>query len=197
MLIIDLCCLTTIPIDYIVESGSTNEQDRCPVGTHSNRTMLFAESECTDCTEGYYCETPGLTEPTGPCDEGSHITYKYYITGLTEIYLSASIDLSSFCIGAPSVHIFLKVAVARFQVITVHLARTYRMHYTVKLVISVHGVVRLWSHVIVVHIRMKLHALNVKSVLQVSCIVSHEVVPLVPVVKLGGKAQVQYMQIYF
>ena len=33
-------------------------------------TMLTAVDECTDCTAGYYCETPGLTEPTGPCDEG-------------------------------------------------------------------------------------------------------------------------------
>ena len=33
-------------------------------------TLLTAADECTDCTGGYYCETPGLTEPTGPCDEG-------------------------------------------------------------------------------------------------------------------------------
>ena len=31
--------------------------------------------ECADCTAGFYCETPGLTEPTGPCDEGNQISW--------------------------------------------------------------------------------------------------------------------------
>ena len=26
--------------------------------------------DCFDCTSGYYCETPGLTSPTGPCVAG-------------------------------------------------------------------------------------------------------------------------------
>ena len=34
----------------------------------------FAD-ECFDCTEGYYCEFPGHTTPTGPCAPG------YYCVG--------------------------------------------------------------------------------------------------------------------
>ena len=31
----------------------------CPVGTYGHREGLTAESECTPCTAGYYCETTG------------------------------------------------------------------------------------------------------------------------------------------
>lgn len=40
----------------------------------SNLTQLEAESECTDCLGGYYCATPGLSEPTAPCQAGSYCT---------------------------------------------------------------------------------------------------------------------------
>ncbi|XP_023933458.1 uncharacterized protein LOC106181652, partial [Lingula anatina] len=42
----------------------------CPQGTYSNLTGLAAASECLQCPGGYYCETPGLTAPTGLCGEG-------------------------------------------------------------------------------------------------------------------------------
>ena len=32
--------------------------------------MLLITGECYQCTEGYYCETPGLVNPTGPCQAG-------------------------------------------------------------------------------------------------------------------------------
>ena len=53
-----------------VDVGTTSNQPTCPPGTYSNQTGLQADTECTPCTPGYYCETPGLTEPTGPCDAG-------------------------------------------------------------------------------------------------------------------------------
>lgn len=31
---------------------------------------LHNSSQCTDCTGGYYCETPGKTKVTGPCQQG-------------------------------------------------------------------------------------------------------------------------------
>ena len=57
------------------ELGTGSVQPWCPPGTFSNRTGLTAESECTPCTQGYYCETDGLIEPTGPCDEGKYCQF--------------------------------------------------------------------------------------------------------------------------
>lgn len=59
-----VCCFI-----YTV-SGTTSVQPRCPSGTYSNATQLTSASECWPCKEGYYCETQGLTQPTGPCDAG-------------------------------------------------------------------------------------------------------------------------------
>lgn len=42
----------------------------CPSGTYSNRTLLSEASSCTECTAGFYCETEGLSWPTGPCAAG-------------------------------------------------------------------------------------------------------------------------------
>ena len=39
-------------------------------GTFSNNTGLKSELECTNCTGGMYCETAGLTSPTGNCSAG-------------------------------------------------------------------------------------------------------------------------------
>ena len=39
-------------------------------GTYSNATNLKNETECSPCPGGYYCETDGLTAPTGLCGEG-------------------------------------------------------------------------------------------------------------------------------
>lgn len=50
--------------------GSSFEGSACPKGTYSNATGLHEETQCTDCTPGYYCETEGLTEPTGLCYPG-------------------------------------------------------------------------------------------------------------------------------
>ena len=60
------------PQGYYCLIGSENDGQKkaCPAGTFGNRTGLRAESECTDCLGGHYCETPGLTTVTGQCNAG-------------------------------------------------------------------------------------------------------------------------------
>lgn len=40
----------------------------------SDMTQLEAESDCTPCVAGSYCETVGLTSPTAECVAGSYCT---------------------------------------------------------------------------------------------------------------------------
>nr|XP_054760934.1 uncharacterized protein LOC129267226 [Lytechinus pictus] len=42
----------------------------CPKGTFGHVDRLPAESNCTDCWPGYYCNEVGLTEPNGTCYPG-------------------------------------------------------------------------------------------------------------------------------
>ena len=65
----DLC-----PAGSYCTPGLVNPID-CPAGTFSNQTGLILEAQCTPCTAGMYCATPGLKEPTDDCDPG------YYCTG--------------------------------------------------------------------------------------------------------------------
>ena len=51
-------------------TGTGVDQPRCPSGTFSNTTGNQLVTDCTDCTQGYYCGSAGLIEPTGQCDEG-------------------------------------------------------------------------------------------------------------------------------
>ncbi|XP_070552128.1 fibrillin-2-like [Ptychodera flava] len=48
----------------------TDEPSRCPKGTFSYNTMLERESDCLNCTKGYYCGDFNLTDPSGQCYEG-------------------------------------------------------------------------------------------------------------------------------
>ena len=71
------CILGTInpppcPQGYYCLVGSTNDGQKipCPIGTFGNRTGLRAESECTDCLAGRYCETTALKAVTGLCNAG-------------------------------------------------------------------------------------------------------------------------------
>ena len=47
-------------------------------------TGIFAggisQASCQPCTGGYYCETPGLAEPTGPCSAGFYCPGEQNIT---------------------------------------------------------------------------------------------------------------------
>ena len=42
----------------------------CPVGTFSSSTGLKEESQCTNCTGGFYCAVQNLTAVSGPCEPG-------------------------------------------------------------------------------------------------------------------------------
>lgn len=42
----------------------------CDIGTFSNMTGLNSSGQCADCLAGHYCETAGLSYPTGLCDAG-------------------------------------------------------------------------------------------------------------------------------
>ena len=55
-------------------AGSSSETD-CGVGKYSPAVGLFEAAECLDCPHGKYCETAGLTSPTGDCSAG------YYCDG--------------------------------------------------------------------------------------------------------------------
>jgi hypothetical protein len=64
------------PVGHFCPEGLINVADgRCPKGTFSNHTGLANISQCLSCTAGMYCADVGMTEPTGPCDEG------YYCSG--------------------------------------------------------------------------------------------------------------------
>ena len=48
----------------------TADPVNCPIGTYSNETGLQSVFECMACTPGFYCSSPGIVEPTGPCEAG-------------------------------------------------------------------------------------------------------------------------------
>ena len=44
------------------------------LGTFSNRTGLSSQTQCADCTPGFYCSGNNLTSPSGPCAPGYYCT---------------------------------------------------------------------------------------------------------------------------
>lgn len=59
----------------IVQSDTPTTSTNSPF-PHENQTILSYNQDCTDCSEGYYCETTGLVEPTGPCHSGHYCKRK-------------------------------------------------------------------------------------------------------------------------
>ena len=55
---------------YCPDGSRFSNEFLCPAGTFSNTTSLRSVVDCTPCLSGHYCETPGLTSPTGPCAAG-------------------------------------------------------------------------------------------------------------------------------
>jgi len=47
----------------------------CPIGTFNPFPLQDELTDCMDCTPGFYCDSLGQTQPTGPCDAG------YYCDG--------------------------------------------------------------------------------------------------------------------
>lgn len=63
------------PAGYYCPPGTQTEfENPCPVGTFSNSTGLYNESQCTLCTPGYYCDNPNMLEPAGQCNSGYNCT---------------------------------------------------------------------------------------------------------------------------
>ena len=59
------------PQGYYCPSGTKHPfQFPCPVGTFYNSTNAQSVDVCIGCSSGYYCDSPGLSEPTGLCREG-------------------------------------------------------------------------------------------------------------------------------
>lgn len=42
----------------------------CPEGSWSNSSGLRVQDECKPCLGGFYCDSAGLTKPSGPCSGG-------------------------------------------------------------------------------------------------------------------------------
>lgn len=51
-----------------------NEKSRTRISQNTSRHPF--NQDCTACSEGYYCETTGLTTPTGPCLFGHYCKRK-------------------------------------------------------------------------------------------------------------------------
>lgn len=57
------------PPGYYCPAGSPSPKG-CPSGTFSNKTELWMESQCTNCTPGYFCDSEGNISWTGKCKAG-------------------------------------------------------------------------------------------------------------------------------
>ncbi|GMH73236.1 hypothetical protein TL16_g06129 [Triparma laevis f. inornata] len=66
--------LTVCPVGHYCPVGTATPY-KCPQSTFSNSQQNRNVTECEPCTPGQYCYTNGLTQPTGPCNEG------YYCPG--------------------------------------------------------------------------------------------------------------------
>lgn len=58
------------PASRYCPAGTGLSTPMCPAGTFSATANLASSSECTPCTPGSYCATPGLPTPTGLCAAG-------------------------------------------------------------------------------------------------------------------------------
>ena len=58
------------PAGYYCPEGTGHVWESCPAGTFSAATGLANETQCTQCTGGFYCDTINATAVTGPCDAG-------------------------------------------------------------------------------------------------------------------------------
>ncbi|CAG2216507.1 unnamed protein product [Mytilus edulis] len=68
----------TCPLgQYCPGQTEYGNQYPCPSGTFNNRSGMVNETDCQQCTPGYYCQNTGLPEPQGLCFPG------YYCNGST------------------------------------------------------------------------------------------------------------------
>jgi len=86
---------------YCLNGTSFPTQYPCPVGYFNNATGKQSLDDCMPCTAGSYCGTTGLSEPTGPCDNGWYcvraaVSSKPYDIGNTS-YSLANVTVNCFC----------------------------------------------------------------------------------------------------
>ena len=62
--------LTICPVGYYCPEGTGHDQQSCPVGTFSNFTGLIHEDNCTQCSEGMYCDSLAAVQEAGTCNQG-------------------------------------------------------------------------------------------------------------------------------
>ncbi|CDJ49290.1 Cast multi-domain protein, related [Eimeria brunetti] len=58
------------PKGHYCPVGSSDPRP-CPTGTVRDSTGAKSEQDCDPCPAGHYCETPGLSQPTGLCAPGT------------------------------------------------------------------------------------------------------------------------------
>ena len=58
------------PAGYYCPMGTGFDTRPCPEGTYGASESLRTESECSACTGGSYCDTPGMDSVTADCDPG-------------------------------------------------------------------------------------------------------------------------------
>ena len=58
------------PQGFYCPPGTAGVFEPCPEGTFGATDRLTNETECTQCTGGFYCNQQNLTAPAGPCDAG-------------------------------------------------------------------------------------------------------------------------------
>ncbi|XP_071505045.1 uncharacterized protein [Diadema antillarum] len=59
------------PSGYYCPAGTKRANEfPCPPGTYNNLTNSVNESSCTPCLAGFFCQTPGLSDPEGECYPG-------------------------------------------------------------------------------------------------------------------------------
>eukprot|EP00163_Fabomonas_tropica_P011852 TRINITY_DN227_c0_g2_i1.p1 TRINITY_DN227_c0_g2~~TRINITY_DN227_c0_g2_i1.p1 ORF type:complete len:7500 (+),score=2428.07 TRINITY_DN227_c0_g2_i1:177-22676(+) len=62
------------PPGYVCPLGTDNFTIPCPTGTFRSTAQAANDSQCTDCTPGFYCNGPGLTAVSGVCAPGYYCT---------------------------------------------------------------------------------------------------------------------------
>ena len=67
--------ICTFPIGYYCPRGTGVGFIPCPEGTFGASPALPAESDCSECTGGQFCDVIGLPAPAGPCSPGHYCTY--------------------------------------------------------------------------------------------------------------------------
>ena len=62
------------PQGYYCPPGTGLDWQACPAGTFGSREGLSNEEECTPCTPGQFCDSSGLSAPSGACAPGYFCT---------------------------------------------------------------------------------------------------------------------------